>query len=113
MASIIYLIEEFKATKSDTINSKTKNFSQYFLAFLKSILNFKHLPKKMTVISDVFPENWLQKKWLDKGLKGPVSEDSQKNNMANGSKLCWNLNGSTSKIFINHFKGSIIEKSLF
>ena len=25
---------------------KQKNFSQFFLAFLKSILNFKHLPKK-------------------------------------------------------------------
>ena len=25
---------------------KQKTFSQFFLAFLKSILNFKHLPKK-------------------------------------------------------------------
>ena len=32
-----------------------KNF-QFFFAFLKSILNFKHLPKKMTLIADVFPE---------------------------------------------------------
>ena len=33
-----------------------KTCSEFFLAFLKSILNFKHLPKKMTVIADVFPE---------------------------------------------------------
>ena len=25
---------------------KQKNFSEFFFAFLKSILNFKHLPKK-------------------------------------------------------------------
>ena len=28
----------------------------FFFAFLKSILNFKHLPKKMSVIADVFKE---------------------------------------------------------
>ena len=55
----------------------------------------------------------LQKKWLDKCLKGRDPGDSSKNNMANGSKLCWNSNGSTFKIFINHFKGSLIGKSLF
>ena len=36
--------------------SKKKNISQIFVAFLKSILNFKHLPKKMTLIAYVFPE---------------------------------------------------------
>ena len=59
-----------------SLSQKQKNFSEFFLAFLKSILNFKHLPKKMTLISDVYPENRLQKKWLDKCLKGRVSEDS-------------------------------------
>ena len=28
------------------LSQKQKNFSEFFLAFLKSILNFKHLPKK-------------------------------------------------------------------
>ena len=28
------------------LSQKQKTFSQFFLAFLKSILNFKHLPKK-------------------------------------------------------------------
>ena len=36
--------------------SKKKNISQIFVAFLKFILNFKHLPKKMTLIAYVFPE---------------------------------------------------------
>ena len=35
---------------------KKKFSSEFFLAFLKSILNLIHLPKKMTVIADVFPE---------------------------------------------------------
>ena len=35
---------------------KQKKFSEIFIAFLKSILNFKHLPKKMTLIAYVFPE---------------------------------------------------------
>ena len=38
------------------LSQKQKNFSDLFFAFLKSILNFKHLPKKMTLIADVFPE---------------------------------------------------------
>ena len=37
------------------LSQKQKAFSEYFLAFLKSILNFKHLPKKMTLIAYVFP----------------------------------------------------------
>ena len=35
---------------------KQKKFSEFFLAFLKSILNFKDLSKKMTQIADVFPD---------------------------------------------------------
>ena len=33
-----------------------KIFSEFFLAFLKSILNFKHLPKNDALIADVFGE---------------------------------------------------------
>ena len=35
---------------------KQKTFSEFFFSFLKSILNFTHLPKKMTLIADVFWE---------------------------------------------------------
>ena len=38
------------------LSQKQKIFSEFFLAFLKSILNFKHLSKKMTQIADVFPD---------------------------------------------------------
>ena len=55
---------------------KQKTFSEIFFAFLKSILNFKHLPKKMNFIAYVFPETWFPKTWLDKWLKSRVSEDT-------------------------------------
>ena len=55
----------------------------------------------------------LREIWLDKCLKSRVSEDSYTSNMANGYKLCCNLNGSTFEIFIKHFQGSCIGKSLF
>ena len=38
------------------LSQKQKTFSQFNFPFLKSILNYKHLPKKMTLIADVFPE---------------------------------------------------------
>ena len=39
------------------LSKKQKNFSGIFFAFLKSILNFQHLPKKkLTLIADVFLE---------------------------------------------------------
>ena len=38
------------------LSQKQKILSQFFFAFLKSILNFQHLPKKMTLIADVFLE---------------------------------------------------------
>ena len=55
----------------------------------------------------------LRKTWLDKHLKSRVPEDSYTNNIANGSKICCNLNGSTFKIFINHWEVSCIGESLF
>ena len=38
------------------LSQKQKRFSEFIFAFLKSILNFQHLPKKMTLIADVYPE---------------------------------------------------------
>ena len=38
------------------LSKKEKTFLKFFLEFLKSILNFKHFPKKMSLIADVFPE---------------------------------------------------------
>ena len=38
------------------LSKKQKTFSEISFAFLKSMLNFKDLPKKMTLIPDVFRE---------------------------------------------------------
>ena len=38
------------------LSQKQKRFSEFIFAFLKSILNFQHLSKKMTLIADVYPE---------------------------------------------------------
>ena len=38
------------------LSQKQKTFSKFYFVFLKSLLNFKLLPKKMIVVADVFPE---------------------------------------------------------
>ena len=38
------------------LSQKQKTFSDFFSAFLKSILNFEQFQKKMTLIADVFPK---------------------------------------------------------
>ena len=58
------------------LSEKEKTCSEFFFAFLKSVLNFKHLPKKDD------PHSWCisgdtvsEKQGLDKCLKSRVSED--------------------------------------
>ena len=38
------------------LSKKQKTFSEFVFSFLKSILNYKPFPKKMTLTADVFPE---------------------------------------------------------
>ena len=38
------------------LSQKQKTFSEFLFEYLKSTLNFKHLPEKLTLIGDVFPE---------------------------------------------------------
>ena len=38
------------------LSQKQKAFSQFFLGFSKSTLNFEHFQKKMTFIVDLFPK---------------------------------------------------------
>ena len=38
------------------LSQKQKTYSQFPFAFLKSILNYQHFPKKITLRADVFPE---------------------------------------------------------
>ena len=54
----------------------------------------------------------VQKRWLDKCLKSPVSEEASTSNMVNGRKHCSKLNGSTSSIFIHISEANFVGKSL-
>ena len=38
------------------LSEQQNSFSEFSFVFLKSILDFKHLPKKMTLVADVFLE---------------------------------------------------------
>ena len=38
------------------LSQKQNTFSQFPFAFLKSILNYKHFPKRITLRADVVPE---------------------------------------------------------
>ena len=38
------------------LSQKRKSFYQFFSAFSKSRLNFKHFEKKMILIADIFPK---------------------------------------------------------
>ena len=51
--------------------SKTKKFFSTFIAFLKSILNFKHLPRKVTLIGYVSPKIPAPKNMVRKMSKKP------------------------------------------
>ena len=58
-----YLFNRDNLTQPSQIqlSQKQKSFSELFFSFLKSILNFKHVPKKMTLVADVFLEIPAQK----------------------------------------------------
>ena len=47
------------------LSQKQKDFSQFFAAFLKSILNFEYFEKKMTLTDFVFPRLQTPKTRLD------------------------------------------------
>ena len=60
------------------LSEKQKAFFQFFLGFLKSLLNFKHLSKKNDPRSWCISGNTGSEKYaicLDKCLKSPVSEE--------------------------------------
>ena len=49
-----------------------------------------------------FRKYLLRNAWLDKCLKNRLSEDPERENMANRSKQCSNMNGSTfTNVLIN------------
>ena len=58
------------------LSKKEKTFPEIIFPFLKSLLNFEHLPKKMTLTAYVFPEHRFPKKMFGEWIKSRVSEHS-------------------------------------
>ena len=94
------------------LSEKKKLFLNFLLHFwnLTEILNV--LKQKMNLIAFVFPKFRTRKRWLDKCLKTPVSEDSSTSKRVNVFKHCWNLHQSTFTIFIDHCLENWVGKTL-
>ena len=92
------------------LSQKQKVFLNFLLFFWSLAKTLNILKKRMNLIAFVFPKLRTPKKWLDKWLKPPVSEDPSTSKRVNVSKHCWNLNHSTFAIFIDHSKEIELEK---
>ena len=88
------------------LSQKQEKLSWFFFPFLKCTLNFKHFPKKGDTHSSKYFRNCgLRKTCLNKCLKNTISEDTSAIRMVNGNKHCWNLEGKTFSIVIDHSEG--------
>ena len=95
------------------LSRKQKTFSEFFSAFLKASLNFNIFKeKKMTLIADIFPKLRTTKSLVRSILEKPVPRDPSERNMANATKHCWNLHGTTFTIYIDRCEGNWLSKSL-
>ena len=95
------------------LSQKLKTFSEFFLPFSKSSLNFEHFQKKTTLIAYLFVRLRPAKNVFIYMCKSPASDYSSKRNVVNGSQLCLNLSESACGIFIAQRKGNLVAKSLF
>ena len=53
------------------LSQEQNTFSEFFFEFSISILNFNHLPKKMTLVTDVFLEISVPKNMVTQMSKKP------------------------------------------
>ena len=94
------------------LSRKQKTFCQFFSAFLKSSLNFKHFQKKRKRLSSLrhFQNYGVRKTRLDQCLERPVSRDPLESHMVNAPRHSWNLHGITLTIFIDCCEGNWLSK---
>ena len=84
------------------LSQKRKIFSEFFFTFSKFRFNLEYFRKKRWHSRLMYFRTYgLRNRWLDKGLKSLISEDSLRSNKVNGTKHCWNLNDNTFTIFID------------
>ena len=92
------------------LSQTEKSFAEVLDSFSDSILNFKHFEKKVNLIAFIFPNLPTPKTWLDKYLKGPVSEEVSTSNMTHVHKHCSNHHRSIVIIFIDHCEVNCVGK---
>ena len=105
--------DNFTQPNQILVSQKQKTFSESFFAFLKSTLNFVDFQKKIPSQTMCFRNYGLRKKWFDKCLKTPVSDQTSTSNMVKGPKHICNLDDSTFTILIDHWEANWVWKSLF
>ena len=54
----------------------------------------------------------LRKRWLEKCLKSPLTDEPSTSNMVNGSKYFWILDDGIFPIFIDHCEHNSVGKNL-
>ena len=86
--SLLYR-ENLKKPIQMQLSQKQKFIFQFVSAFLKSRLTFEHFQRKWWPSWQLYLRNCrLQKTWLNKSLKSPVSEDRSTSNRVIGTKHC-------------------------
>ena len=93
------------------LSQKQNTTFQSVSAFLKSILTFVHFQTKDQCHSWCFSEiTGSENRAKNKPLKSPLSEEPLLTNILKVTKHCWNLNGTTFTIFIDHCEGNWLRK---
>ena len=94
------------------LSQKKIFFFNFWVDFwnLDSILNI--FEQKTTLTAFAFPKLRTLKRWLDKCLKSPVSEDPSRSNMVNVPKHGSDLHRMVFIIFIGHCQVNWVGKSL-
>ena len=113
MTSIVFLIEivYWNIFRCNYLR-KIKLFLILFCILLNEIQFWTMSRKRWFSQLMYFWTYGLQKSWLGKCLKSPLSEDSSTSNMVNGPEGCWNLMDRTFTIFIDPCESNSGWKSL-
>ena len=81
------------------LSHKQKFFSAFSAALLKFSWNYERFQKNRTLPAFLFPKLRSLKRWSDKSLKSPVSEDPSTSNMVNVPKHYSSLHHITFILF--------------
>ena len=96
------------------LSQKQKNFSTFFSQYLKFTLNLEHFRKKRWLSEPMYFWYYgLPNRLLGRCPRSVLPDDSSTSNIVNGPKHCLIMDDSTFTIFIVHYEGNWVRKSLF